>query len=313
MREHFKNPLAWLVAVMAAFSAYCEVSLFVSFVGGDIHDQWLAGIFSGALVTGQFLLINQAVDKWQTGYFSLSVLSGVFASILLVISITGTVFYFEANFNNAANSELTTSDDYQQLTTLINSKQDSVNRFKDLADQETERGNKWQAGQHTKAANKAEIEVESLLSQRKKLSQKTTGAASTIGTELGDLRWYAWGMFGGVADLLPALAIILLTVGKTNTETASETEDKTDTEQPLFEIKPLLEQQEKTQAEPALTSLVALIRQLNEMPSWSTCKQKGITYTQYLKQRDQLQQAGVIEQNGQSWRLIKQPTQIQNV
>jgi len=304
-----KTPLGWLALTLAAFSAYCEVSLFVSFAGDQLGNQLQAGVFAAALVCGQFLLISELVTHWQQGLRLLPVVTALVTATLLAISIGGTVFYFESQYQSALDHEQSGSDDYQSLSRLIDQKEDTIRRAKALADTESGRGNTWMAGQHTKAATRAERELTTLLDRRSRL-QSATGTATVVGRSFDQYRWSVWLVFASVADLLPALAIVLLKTPNRKTravKTAHNTIEQ-QAQQPLFaSLEDPQQPENSTEIQPFATVRHA-IEVLGYMPSWSLLKQQGFTYTSYKKQRDELVTAGLVRQNGQSYQLVQEQT-----
>lgn len=281
-----------LIAILCAVSAYCEVSLFVSFAG-TTADQWLAGIFAGGMVAGQFLFVDQMATQWRSGQRKLAAAAAGAVLVLMLVSVSGTAFYFESRYQATVNQETTGSDEYQLVRGLIEAQQNSLNNLKRQAQQAEEKGNTWIAGQYRLKATEIEEQLPALF-DRLQTADAGTGTAAIIGNTMAGWRWAAWWLFGTIADLMPALAIVLLR----NSKTAAVITEKQSDEQPE-------QAQENSETADHNDSLQGLIDRTGAMPSWSQLRARGWGYTRYKREREQLEQAGVIRQKGQGWEVVK--------
>lgn len=289
--------LLLLVVSFWLISTYCQISLFTSFVATG-RDQWHAGIFAAALVATQYLFIDQAAKKWWAGQPILAGTSTLAVGVLMAISVSCTALYFESRYQTLHSAATVGSDGYNMLHNLITEKQQSAAAYKTLAATETERGNKWVAGQHLKNAAQIEADLPHLLDRL--TQQQPTGSTVAVVASTGNARWALWWCFALVADLIPAVAILLL---RSNTAVTAPVVAKTVAEQPKKQPAECSKTAEQT------LSIKSLIVVMGRMPSWREANAKGMTYSTYKRQIEELQTAGVIERDGQVFRVLKEVTQ----
>lgn len=288
--------LKTLIVILFALSAWWEISLFVSLAGTAMHALQI-GTFAVCLVAGQLLFADQAALKWQQGQKALAVTAGAVVVTLMFISVNGNALYFETQFQATHRQETVSDDGYQQIRDDIASTQAERKRY--LALEETERlaGNKWMAGQHLKSATVAGETLARLRAELKisKAAASKTGTAGVLDQTVGAGRTALFYLFALLTDLLPVLALVLLRsqppvpVNKTEDQTARQNSEQS-SEQPT-----------EQQADGQPDSLWAIIEESGTMPSWSQLKASGWTYTRYKRERDQLEQAGRIRQEGQGF------------
>lgn len=300
--------LKLLIITLFGLSAWWEISLFVSIAGTAMHALQI-GTFAVCLVAGQLLFADQAALKWKQGQKALALAAGAVVVTLMFISVNGNALYFETQFQATHRQETVSDDGYQLILDDIASTQAERKRY--LALEETERlaGNKWMAGQHLKQATAAGETLARLRAELKasKATASKTGTAGVLDQAVGAGRTGLFYLLSLLTDLLPVLALVLLR--NQPDEIAGQT-DKQNSEQPSEQphrpTEQTAEQPAEKQADGQPDSLWAVIEESGTMPSWSQLKASGWTYTRYKRERDQLEQAGRIRQEGQGFVVCKE-------
>lgn len=293
--------LKLLIIILFALSAWWEVSLFVSIAGTAMHALQI-GTFAACLVAGQLLFADQAALKWQQGQKALAVAAGAVVVTLMAVSVNGNALYFETQFQATHRQETVSDDGYQQIRDDIASTQAERERYLALEATERAAGNKWMAGQHLKSATAAGETLARLRAElnASKATASKTGTAGVLDQTVGAGRTALFYLFALLTDLLPVLALVLLRnqpdeiVCKIDNQNSEQT-----SEQPA---------EQQTDGQP--DSLWAVIEESGTMPSWSQLKASGWTYTRYKRERDQLEQAGRIRQEGQGFVVAEPATKI---
>ncbi len=186
-------------------SIACEILLFLSLAETRL-DQALAVVMALALVLGQLLLLDGAVRTGNASRWFM----GVLAVALMALSIWFTAVYFESRFSSESMQERTGSDSYQAVTSLIGSKQTSIDSLKAQADKAEADGNDWIAGQYRLRASEIESELAPLVTQLTTLPAASTSSATIAGNALQEWRWALWLTIASLIDLIPMAGVLLL-------------------------------------------------------------------------------------------------------
>lgn len=296
MRCVILAPQLTLIAVLILVSGYCEVTLFVDFAETDNpFDTLQMGALAGALVLAQHTLAQQSGSLFVRGHTLAAALVSIVVLALLVISVGASAVFYETRYQSSRIADQQAGTDYQLHEQLIADKRASIQQMQALAAAETAKGNTWMAGQHQIKIQQIQDSLPDLIVQLNQVQTPTSSSAGIIANLLQSYRWFAWVSFGLIADLIPMLLLLLLTIYPQQKQ--KEESHGTETREPLqTNANTALKTPENTAEEPvsAPTTLESLIECLGKMPTWAEVNARGISYRQYKKQRDQLEQRGLV-------------------
>ncbi len=284
-----------LIAALAIVSAYCEISLFIDFAEADNPiDTWQMGALAGSLVVAQHTLAQRAGSLFSRGHHVAAGMIAILVLVLLVISVSASAVFYEARYQASRSDDLRAGTDYQLRAQLIADQQESIQELKALAKTEKDKGNTWMAGQHATKAQEIQSSLPDLITDLDQVQAPVTSSAGIVAEVLDQYRWLAWITFGLIADLIPMLLLVLLTVYPEPLQSPlGQRCAPNPTDDPPTLLKATLTKPEGTIQKPPKT-LVGLIQNMGKMPSWQEVKSAGISYRKYKRERDKLEQQGVV-------------------
>ena len=276
-------PKLAVITVLVVVSGYCEISLFIDFAKTDnTVDTLQMGALAGSLVVSQHILAQQAAQLFALGHRVASGLVSVLVVVLLVISVSASAVFYESRYQTSRSGDLQAGTGYQLRAQLIADQQASIQELKALAKTEKGKGNTWMAGQHENKAQQIQASLPDLIAELDQVQAPVTSSAGIVANVLDGHRWIAWIIFGLIADLIPMLLLVLLTVYPD--ARYSEKQHISGTTPETSNVSP--------------TSLTSLIKLMGRMPTWREVKAAGITYKNYRSERKVLEQSGVVYDPG---------------
>jgi heme exporter protein D len=289
-------PQFMLIAILAVVSGYCEVTLFVDFAEtNNLIDKIQMGALAGSLVLAQHTLAQRAGSLFARGHRLAAALVAALVAVLLMISVAASAVFYESRYQASRSEDRLADTGYQLRAQLIADTRASIQQMQKLAEAEAAKGNTWIAGQHQTKAQQIQKSLPALIEQLDQMQTPAASSAGIIAELLASYRWFVWISFGLIADLIPMLLLLLLTVYPQHKH--KEEPHSTETRKSLqTDANTELKTPENTAKVPASapTTLEGLIECLGKMPTWAEVNARGISYRQYKKQRDQLEQRGLV-------------------
>ena len=296
------SKLGLLIVAVGLFSVsvYSEVMLFTSVFQANA-EKLLAGTFAFFVVLAQIVFADQAAFWRSRKNDLLAGLCGLAVLVLMIVSVAGSVFFFESGFNEMKQKQNTSGTGYQLAVELINSKQNTIAGLKANAEKSEQAGNAWDAGQKRLAAVEVENELAALILSLADNKAEAVGSASAMVGILESYRFIAWFIFAAIADFVPVLAVVLLRLcpvkeTKQTNETkqlAKQNENKTETKQPV-----------KTNAI-AKQKLRHVIELRQSVPSVREAKALGYSYAAFKAEIEALVEDNFLikRESGKGWNL----------
>ncbi len=285
-----------LIAALAIVSAYCEISLFIDFSETDNPiDTFQMGTLAGSLVMAQHTLAQRAGSLFSRGHHVAAGVIAILVLVLLVISVSASAVFYEARYQASRSDDLQAGTEYTDKRELVENGKTTANLLKVLAEKEIDKGNTWQASQLLIKAAEVESKQDSRVENVNQVQAPVTSSAGIVAEVLDQYRWFAWITFGLIADLIPMLLLVLLTVYPEPLQSPLKQGSDTNPE-PEPEPAPVnttAEEPENAPQKPSKT-LVGLIHTMGKMPSWQEVKSAGISYRKYKRERDELEQQGAV-------------------
>jgi uncharacterized protein YpmS len=284
-----------VAAGLFSVSVYSEVMLFTSVFEANA-EKILAGAFAFFVVLAQMVFADQASfwigkkEQLLAGLCFLAVL------VLMLVSVAGSVFFFESGYSEMKKKQNTNSAGYQFTVDLIKSKQNTINGLKANAEKSEQAGNTWDAGQKRIKAVEVENELTVLIQSLSLGDNKAAamGSASAMVATLESFRFVAWFIFAAIADFVPVLAVVLLRISAAD-ETKHVIKTKT---KHVIETKQTNETKQET--------LRAIITKRNDVPSVREAKELGFSYASFKAGIEQLIEDNFLikRESGKGWDLV---------
>lgn len=294
------------VLMMFAVSAAAEIGLFLSFTT-TAGDQLLAGMFGGALVLAQLLFADQAALRATAGQTGSAFFCGALAGLLLLISVIGTVVFFETRYQQQLAAATQNSDSYQLQKRLVQQSLESAAQLKQRAEQALQLNRITSAMQLTRQA--AEIEQASA----QQIGNITNQGNTTAKNPWGKWRWFAWALFAAVADLIGTYGVVLLRTWPTETKPKVQTKPTAETKQ-APETKQTAETKQATETKQpnpknktgAEHWMLQHIKKHQQVPGVRDAKATGYTYGEFTRAVAGMIQLGLItpKASGKGWDVV---------
>ena len=304
------SKLGLLIVAVGLFSVsvYSEVMLFTSVFQANA-EKLLAGTFAFFVVLAQIVFADQAAFWRSRKNDLLAGLCGLAVLVLMIVSVAGSVFFFESGFNEMKQKQNTSGTGYQLAVELINSKQNTIAGLKANAEKSEQAGNAWDAGQKRLAAVEVENELAALILSLADNKAEAVGSASAMVGILESYRFIAWFIFAAIADFVPVLAVVLLRLCPVK-ETKQETKQTNETKQPVKqnENKTETKQSVKTTAKPTAKNkqtLREIIAQGKSVPSVREAKELGFSYAAFKAEIETLVEDNFLikRESGKGWEV----------
>tara|TARA_B110000008_G_scaffold279562_1_gene327221 strand:- start:1931 stop:2893 length:963 start_codon:yes stop_codon:yes gene_type:complete len=304
------SKLGLLIVAVGLFSVsvYSEVMLFTSVFQANA-EKLLAGTFAFFVVLAQIVFADQAAFWRSRKNDLLAGLCGLAVLVLMIVSVAGSVFFFESGFNEMKQKQNTSGTGYQLAVELINSKQNTIAGLKANAEKSEQAGNAWDAGQKRLAAVEVENELAALILSLGDNKAEAVGSASAMVGILESYRFIAWFIFAAIADFVPVLAVVLLRLCPAK-ETKQETKQTNETKQPVKqnENKTETKQAVKTTAKPTAKNkqtLREIIAQGKSVPSVREAKELGFSYAAFKAEIETLVEDNFLikRESGKGWEV----------
>ena len=309
------SKLGLLIVAVGLFSVsvYSEVMLFTSVFQANA-EKLLAGTFAFFVVLAQIVFADQAAFWRSRKNDLLAGLCGLAVLVLMIVSVAGSVFFFESGFNEMKQKQNTSGTGYQLAVELINSKQNTIAGLKANAEKSEQAGNAWDAGQKRLAAVEVENELAALILSLADNKAEAVGSASAMVGILESYRFIAWFIFAAIADFVPVLAVVLLRLCPVKESPVKETKQKTkqtnETKQTAKqnENKAETKQAVKTTAKPTAKNkqtLREIIAQGKSVPSVREAKELGFSYAAFKAEIEALVEDNFLikRESGKGWEV----------
>lgn len=298
------------VLVMFTVSAAAEISLFLSFTQTGF-DKLLASLLAGGMVLAQLLFADQAAMRKKAGQNGTAFFCGAMAALLLLISVIGTVVFFESRYQQQITTATQNSDSYQLQKQLVQQSLESAAQLKKRAAEAQQLNRISSAMQLTRQA--AEIE------------QASAGQIASLGTQgaavqksLSEWRWGAWLLFAAVADLIGTFGVVLLRTWpaeKQNTKPAAETKQATETKPETKQAAPVKQntKQAVETKQPVAKNQTEVeywmhqqIKTQRQVPAVRDAKARGYTYGDFTRAVQRMIEQGFItpRASGKGWDVV---------
>ena len=304
------SKLGLLIVAVGLFSVsvYSEVMLFTSVFQANA-EKLLAGTFAFFVVLAQIVFADQAAFWRSRKNDLLAGLCGLAVLVLMIVSVAGSVFFFESGYNEMKQKQNTSGTGYQLAVELINSKQNTIAGLKANAEKSEQAGNAWDAGQKRLKAVEVENELAALILSLDDNKAEAVGSASAMVGILESYRFIAWFIFAAIADFVPVLAVVLLRLCPAK-ETKQETKQTNEKKQPAKqnENKTETKQAVKTTTKPTAKNkqtLREIIAQGQSVPSVREAKELGFSYAAFKAEIEILVEDNFLikRESGKGWDL----------
>lgn len=308
------SKLGLLIVAVGLFSVsvYSEVMLFTSVFEAE-NEKFLAGAFAFFVVLAQIVFADQAAFWRSRKNDLLAGMCGVVVLVLMIVSVAGSVFFFESGYSEMKQNQNTNSAGYQFTVDLIESKQNTIAGLKANAEKSERQGNSWDAGQKRMKAVEVETELTQLIESLADNNVEAMGSASAMVATLESFRFVAWFIFAAIADFVPVLAVVLLRLcpaKETKQKTKQTNETKQETKQPLKKKEKQNENKQETK-QPAKTNVIEkqtlreIIAQRQDVPSVREAKELGFSYAAFKAEVEALVQDSFLikRESGKGWDL----------
>lgn len=303
-----KLGLLIVAAGLFSVSVYSEVMLFTSVFEAE-KEKVLAGAFAFFVVLAQIVFADQAAFWRSRKNDLLAGLCGVVVLVLMIVSVAGSVFFFESGYSEMKQNQKTNSADYQFTVDLIKSKQSTIAGLKANAEKAERQGNSWDAGQKRIKAVEVETELAKLIESLSNKKTEGVGSASAMVATLENFRFVAWFIFAAIADFVPVLAVVLLRLCPAK-ETKQKTKQKTETKQTEKQNENKTETNQETK-QVAKTNVIVkqtlreIIAQRQDVPSVREAKELGFSYAAFKADIETLVEDNFLikRESGKGWNV----------